>query len=119
MSKRLDKSFPRDDVDPDDQEDDAPATGDPDGEEPQDDPGYAPEDPPSLIDQLEASDNPLMKIVAQEFRTRDSREDALRNELAAVKREADQRRRYAIMRRTCLPGFDFRQTPSSRLFNCS
>ena len=32
-----------------------------------------------------------MKIVAQEFRARDSREDALRNELAAVKREADQR----------------------------
>ena len=91
MNKRLDKSFPRDDIDPDDQEDDAPATGDPGGEEPQDDPGYAPEDPPSLLDQLEALDNPLMKLVAQEFRARDSREDALRNELAAVKREADQR----------------------------
>ena len=91
VKQRLDKSFPRDDVDPEDQEDDALATGDPDGEEPQDDPGYAPEDPPSLLDQLEASENPLMKLVAQEFRARDSREDALRNELAAVKREADQR----------------------------
>ena len=88
VNKRLDKSFSRDDVDPDDQEDDAPATGDPDGEEPQDDPGYAPEDPLSLLDQLEASDNPLMKLVAQEFRARDSREDALRNELASVKSEA-------------------------------
>ena len=88
MNKRL---YPRDDVDPDNQEDGAPATGDPDGEEPQDDLGYVPEDPPSLLDQLEASENPLMKLVAQEFRARDSREDALRNELAAVKREADQR----------------------------
>ena len=44
-----------------------------------------------MVDQLEASDNPLMRMVAQEFRARDSRENALRNELAAVKREAEQR----------------------------
>ena len=91
MSKRLDRSF-GDDVDPDDQEDDARSTGGSDDADRQDpNPGHAPEDEPSLVDQLEASDDPLMKRLAQEFRDRDSREDALRNELAAVKRDAEQR----------------------------
>ena len=40
---------------------------------------------------MEATDDPLMKLVAQVFRTRQAREDALRNELASVKAEADAR----------------------------
>ena len=89
VSKRL---YPRDDVDPDNQEDDAPATGGSGDDDLQDPiPGSAPEDVPSLVEELEASDNPLMQRLGQELRDRDSREDALRNELAAVKRDADQR----------------------------
>ena len=89
MTKRL---YPRDDVDPDIQEDDAPATGG-SGDEDLQDPNLrsAPEDVPSLVEELEASDNPLMQRLGQELRDRDSREDALRNELAAVKRDAEQR----------------------------
>ena len=89
MLKRL---YPRDDVDPDDQEDDVPATGGSGDEDLQDpNPLSAPEDVPSLVEELEASDDPLMQRLGQELRDRDSREDALRNELAAVKRDADQR----------------------------
>ena len=92
MSKRLDKSFPGDDVDLDDLEDDARSTGGSGDDDRQDpNPGSAPEDVPSLVEELEASDNPLMQRLGQELRDRDSREDALRNELAAVKRDAEQR----------------------------
>ena len=48
--------YPREDVDSDDQDVDDPATVPPGGEEPQEGPGYAPENPPSLVEQLEASD---------------------------------------------------------------
>ena len=53
MKRRL---YPREDVDSDDQDVDDPATVPPGGEEPQEGPGYAPENPPSLVEQLEASD---------------------------------------------------------------
>ena len=90
--KVLKRLYPRDDVDPDDQEDDVPATGGSGDEDLQDpNPLSAPEDVPSLVEELEASDDPLMQRLGQELRDRDSREDALRNELAAVKRDAEQR----------------------------
>ena len=90
--KVLKQLYPRDDVDPDDQGDGVPATGGSGDEDLQDpNPLPAPEDVPSLVEELEASDDPLMQRLGQELRDRDSREDALRNELAAVKRDVEQR----------------------------
>ena len=66
VNKRLDRSFPEDDVDPADQDVDDPTAGALGDEEPPEEPEYAPEDTPSLVDQLEASDDPLMKMLAQE-----------------------------------------------------
>ena len=52
-------------------------------------PEPAPESyPPPILDQLESSDDPLMKLVAQQFRASQAREDALRSELASVKEDA-------------------------------
>ena len=77
VNKRLDKSFPRDDVDPDDQEVDDPETDVPGGGAPPGGSERAPEDyQPSIVDQLEATNDPLMKLVAQQFRDSQAREDA-------------------------------------------
>ena len=92
VEKRLDKSFNQNDVGPDDQEPDESETAAPGGGTPDVRPERVPEPyPPSVVDQLEASNDPLMKLVAQQFRALQAREDSLRNELASVKAEADAR----------------------------
>ena len=90
VKKRLDKSFDQDDIGPGDQEPDESDTAAPRGGTPQGGPEPVPEHyPPSVIDQLEASDDPLMKLVAQQFRDSQAREESLRHELASVKADAD------------------------------
>ena len=93
VAKRLDKSFDKeDDASSDEEEPGASGTGPPGGAPPGGGPERVPEPyPPSDLDQLEASDDPLMKLVAQQLREAQSREDALRSELASVKADADAR----------------------------
>ena len=92
VAKRLDKSFDEDDVGSDGQESDASGTGAAGGKTPGARPERVPEHhPPSALDALEASDDPLMKLVAQQFRAERAENDSLRNELLAVKKEADAR----------------------------
>ena len=93
VATRLDKSFDKeDDAGSDREEPGAPGTGPPGGAPPGGGPERVPEPyPPSDLDQLEASDDPLMKLVAQQLRASQAREAALQNELASVKAEADAR----------------------------
>ena len=92
VAKTLEKSFDEDGDGSDTSEPDASKQGARGGKSPPARPGPAPaKQPPSALDALEASDNPLMKLVAQQFRAERAENDALRNELLAVKREADAR----------------------------
>ena len=65
--KRLDRSFHEDDVDPE-EEIDKSAADDPRGEEPPDQSRLAPGDPPSRLDQLAKSDDPVIQLVVEELR---------------------------------------------------
>ena len=92
VAKKLDKSFDEDDVGSDGQESDASGTGSAGGKTPGGGRERVPDKPPpSALDALEASDDPLMKLVAQQLRASQAREAALQNELASVKADADAR----------------------------
>ena len=92
VAKALEESFEEDGDGSDTSEPDASKQGARGGKSPPARPGPAPaKQPPSALDALEASDNPLMKLVAQQFRAERAENDALRNELLAVKKDADAR----------------------------
>ena len=89
LNKRLDQSVNEDDVDLQEEvEIDESAADDPRGEAPRGRSRLAPGDPPSRLDQLAKSDDPIIQLVAEELRASRAREEALRNELASVKSEA-------------------------------
>ena len=92
VAKKLDVSFDEDDAGSDVSEPDASKKGARGGKTPPGRSEPAPAThPPSALDALEASDNPLMKLVAQQFRAERAEKEALRNELASVKADADAR----------------------------
>ena len=70
-------------------------------------PEPAPDVPPAIWEQLEASDDPLMKLIGAQFRAAQSREDALRNELASVKEEAAARQAVRDFEKSGLSKFRF------------
>ena len=79
VAKRLDKSFDENDVGSDGQEADTSDTGSAGGETPGGGRERVPDkSPPSALDALEASDDPLMQLVAQQqLRASQTREAVL------------------------------------------
>ena len=74
VAKTLEKSFDEDGDGSDTSEPDASKQGARGGKSPPARPGPAPaKQPPSALDALEASDDPLMKLVAQQLRESQSR----------------------------------------------
>ena len=106
--KSLNKSFNQDDVDPDEEIDES-AAGDSGDEASPNLSGYAPGDPPSRIDQLASSSDPLMKLVAEELRASKAREEALRSELEQHKSEAAARQDARDFEEGVLTKFHFKR----------
>ena len=103
--KSLSKSFNQDDVDPDEEIDES-AAGDSRDEVP--DPSeLVPGDPPSRLDQLANSSDPLIQLVAEELRASRAREDALRSELEKQKSEAAARQEARDFEEGVLTKFHF------------
>ena len=113
MTKRLDRSFPADLVDPEEEIDESTAD-DPRGEAPQDESERAPGDPPSRLDQLAKSDDPVIQLVAEELRASKAREEALRSELASVKSEAAARQEARDFEEGVLTTFHFKREATEK-----
>ena len=116
MNKRLDQSFHEDDVDLQDPEEeiDESASGDPRGEAPRGRSELAPGDPPSRLDQLAKSDDPIIQLAAEELRASKAREEALRSELASVKSEAAARQEARDFEEGVLTTFHFKRDATEK-----
>ena len=112
-NKRLDESFNEDDVDTE-EEFDASAAGGPRGTKPPDRSGPAPGDPPSRLDQLAKSDDPVIQLVVEELRASKAREETLRNELASVKSEAAARQEARDFEEGVLTTFHFKREATEK-----
>ena len=113
MNKRLDRSFNVDDADPEEEIDEF-ASGDPRGEAPRGQSELAPGDPPSRLDQLAKSDDPIIQLVAEELRASKAREEALRSELASVKSEAAARQEARDFEEGVLTTFHFKRDATEK-----
>ena len=70
--------------------------------------------PPSRLDQLAKSDDPLIQLVAEELRASKAREDALRSELAAVKTEVAARQEARDFEEGVLTTFHFKREATEK-----
>ena len=116
LNKRLDQSVNEDDVDlqAPQEEIDESAADDPRGEAPRGRSRLAPGDPPSRLDQLAKSDDPIIQLVAEELRASRAREEALRNELASVKSEAAARQEARDFEEGVLTTFHFKREATEK-----
>ena len=113
LRKRLSKSFNQDDVDPDEEIDESAADDSRDEALP--DPSeLVPGDPPSRLDQLANSSDPLMQLVAEELRASKAREDALRSELDKQKSEAAARQDARDFEEGVLTKFHFKREDTEK-----
>ena len=111
--KSLNKSFNQDDVDPDEEIDES-AADDSRDEAPPDPSELVPGDPPSRLDQLANSSDPLMQLVAEELRASKAREDALRSELEQQKSEAAARQDARDFEEGVLTKFHFKREDTEK-----
>ena len=111
--KSLNKSFNQDDVDPDEEIDESAAGGS--GDEALPNPsGFVPGDPPSRLDQLASSSDPLMQLVSEELRASKAREEALRSELEKQKSEAAARQDARDFEEGVLTKFHFKREDTEK-----
>ena len=111
--KRLDQSFHEDDVDPEEEFDES-AADDPLGEAPRGRSKLAPGDPPSRLDQLANSDDPVIQLVVEELRASKAREEALQKKLASVVSDAAARQEARDFEEGVLTTFHFKRQATEK-----